>query len=280
VQPSAIYEELKTSLHWGKSGPNKTIERYASQFCTYFEGVNISEVTYPRLKEFVAHLRTVSTKGQALSGASVNRHLAFIGVLFEEASKHLPDFRPPAIPREPENTSYRQQTLSKDDCSAVLGHLNAVDTVVFQVLMRCGCRVGEILGDRKEGPKLRPEHISDGFVELVDCKNGDDRQIYPGPTLANQLRGIVERGELPIYETFRNRLRRAAKRAKVEIPYRMIHGLRHSFCTRAADMDVPVDVAMKAAGHRSYQSHSRYRRLSKETQKRGAKQMMELMNRG
>ncbi len=284
MQLLAIYESMKDAKYWGEAGPNKTVARYIDQLCTYFSGVEVHEVSYPRLKEFVAHLRTVSKKGQRLSGGTVNRYLAFVSLLFGEAAKHLPDFRPPAIPREAENTKYRQQTLSDDDVAALLQHMkNDVDRCIFEIMHRTGCRVGEILGRHEPGRprelRLLPEHIdNEGYVELVDTKNGDDRTILvEPPELALQLRGHVERGELPRYETFRNRARKAAKAAGVAIPPRMLHSLRHKFCTQTATDDIPVDISMAAAGHKTYQTHMRYRRLSKEVQRRGARRVVELM---
>jgi predicted metal-dependent hydrolase len=66
------------------------------------------------LVEFVQHLRKTSTKGQALSGRTVNRFLSFISTLFSEAVKYYPDYyRPPVIPWEREDTKYKQQLLSR-----------------------------------------------------------------------------------------------------------------------------------------------------------------------
>jgi integrase len=145
------------------------------------------------------------------------------------------------------------------------------------VLNKAGCRIGELLRETPDKKKkLRLEHIEeDGFITFHDTKNGDDRTVYIGEELAGLLRSHFS--NLPPYSTFRHHLRKAAKKAKVTIPYRMIHGIRHKVACKTASLDVPIDQSMKMLGHRSFTTHQKYRKLSKEVQRRSAREIALLM---
>jgi integrase len=273
MQLRAVYDELKSL---GKVQTSQTVEHHMAVICQYFYGVEIPEITYGRTLEFIQYVRTVSPKGQALKNSTINRVLSQLSLLLTNYQKHDRDYRKPELPWLDEE-KHRQETLTSDDDRAILSHLNEVDAIVFRVLNKAGCRIGELLRETPDKKKkLRLEHIEeDGFITFHDTKNGDDRTVYIGEELAGLLRSHFS--NLPPYSTFRHHLRKAAKKAKVTIPYRMIHGIRHKVACKTASLDVPIDQSMKMLGHRSFTTHQKYRKLSKEVQRRSAREIALLM---
>jgi integrase len=267
MQLRALYEELKAL---NKVQTTQTVAHHMDVICTFFYGVEVPEITYGRILELVQFARTVSPKGRMLKNSTINRLMAQLSLLLTHYGKHDRDYRKPELPWL-EEEKHRQETLTKDEALAIQNQLTNIDAIVWRVLHKAGCRIGELLGEN-----LKVEHVEeDGFITFYDTKNGDDRTVFIGEELTGLLRSHFS--QLPPYSTFRHHLRKAAKKAKVPIPYRMIHGVRHSVACKTASLDIPVDQSMKMLGHRSFTTHQKYRKLSKEVQRRSAKEIALLM---
>lgn len=262
-----LFQELQAEKHWGET-PNQTVFRYIDELCRFFDGRDITTIGYADMVNYVAHLRQVSPKGAEMSGATVNRYLACALVIFGQYRRHDRSFMPPPVPREDER-KYKQEVLTKERVFAIADKLDAPCKTVWLVLHETGARVGEILGGR-----LKASHVSlDGYVELVDTKNGEDRTVDCGQELAVQLKALVQWGTLPPYSTFRHRLRKACWDLGFEPPARICHMLRHAYCIRTASTDEPLDIVMHNSGHKTLSTLMRYRKLSKDVQRKAARRL-------
>jgi integrase len=145
-----------------------------------------------------------------------------------------------------------------------------------------GLRVGEIRAltwseVNELGRELTIARSIDRSNELTETKGWDCRTVPISDRLWAALaaleRGrwaITRRGnsEKPLgYDTMREAIRRAYEKAKVEIPPKPWHCLRHSFGTQLANAGVPIHVIKELMGHRSIETTLRYMHTDRQAKR-------------
>lgn len=139
-------------------------------------------------------------------------------------------------------------------------HLHAIVTIAVNT----GMRRGEILDLTWENVDLR-----NGYLLVVQSKNGDRREVPINAKVREVLTGIVRRLDSPyvfcdvkdrMFRSGRNAFVRACKRAGIH-DFRF-HDLRHTAASIMAMAGVDLMSIMKILGHKTFQMTLRYSHLS------------------
>lgn len=146
---------------------------------------------------------------------------------------------------------------------------------VFYMLIATGMRVGECIAltwddiDLKEGSiNITKTAINRrGYMEVQNHPKTEQsvRKIYLSDSTASFLKGLYMKRGLKndmtnlvfpnehgnIYHTSALRSRWIKVCAELQIPYKNLHALRHSFATRALEKGIEVHTVSKILGHKS-----------------------------
>lgn len=240
------------------------VEVYARRFVNAIGSKALDEVT----PAHVADLRRKLLDG-GLSGATVNRHLAYLRALFNHAIKHgfLEGRNPAAAPnmlRETNRDVYLTPEETQRLVHALDQEVNLSAAAAILLMMLTGARRSEI---------LRVRHIDldlgRGLLTVPRSKNGRTRHIPLSPAAVQLLRAQARRaadGNQYVFpgknsgeplEGVRGPWERARKRARLR-PDLRLHDLRHSFASALANAGVPINEIGAILGHRQLSTTTRY----------------------
>ena len=224
----------------------------------------LDEVTWSDVSAFKAALI-----GQGLAPGTVNRHLATLRALYNEAARsgHHSGLNPAAKPGMlPEQHRERYLTLDQDKAliAALADDSNPVAATAIGLLMVTGARKSEVT-------RAEWQHIDFDRRELLvpRSKNGRPRRIPLSPVAVRLLslqRRRCSAGERFVFPgttpgkpvgDLRRIWTRAKEAAGLSSDLR-IHDLRHSMASRLANAGTPLNEIGAILGHRTLATTQRY----------------------
>lgn len=219
-----------------------------------------------------------------LALATINRQLACIKHMFTKASdwNMVSDATCKQVHKVKlgKENNRRDKFLSAEEIQALL---DACDSNVISITgktiqqkqahlkpiiifaLNTGCRKDEILSLKWENVDLKH-----GFINLVETKNGDRRQIPINDTLRETLKGLTRRLDVPfvfhdpetgkrfqdIHRSFNTACRKAG------IHDFVFHSLRHTFASHLVMAGVDLTTVSRLMGHKSLTMTLRYSHLA------------------
>ena len=203
----------------------------------------------------------VALKARGLGDATCHRYLATISAGLRWAHKRDLIDGMPHVPW-PEDSKGRDTIITEEEQARLIAWLERTgeDSValVYRVLFQTGMRIGELLS-------LRMENVdtNSGCVNLIDTKNGDDRQVPLEPSLCMELRMALSEG-LANYQSIWKVSKRAEKVLGINHSITP-HVVRHTVVTRLEAAGVGLRTIGALVGHRSIKTTARYAHPSRET---------------
>ncbi len=241
------------------------IKQVVSRLASYFNEKPLYRIAKADVERYVSWRKTCKLKnGRTLKPATVNRDLAQLKNLFEEAARNgiIPN-NPAQYVRFLKEHNARTRVLTEEeferlvDCAAP--HLKGVLLVAYHT----GMRRGEILGLTWDKVDLEERVIR---LQPEDTKT-DEGRIVPLNTVLIDLFAELSKvrhlkhdyvftykGERT-YE-FKHAFETACKEAGIE-DFRF-HDLRHCFNTRARRAGIHDHLIMKITGHKTREMFRRY----------------------
>jgi len=248
-------------LRWQGTKAERTTLANARQVIDYFGAETLAQaVTLDSVNAYVQHLRNT----QANSSSTINRKLSVLRVLLKTALDHEWIEKMPRLPHLKER-KHRIVCYSHEEEREIvgilrdLGYSRQADLIVF--LVDTGLRLGE-------ARKLAWRDIHEGAVDVIDSKNGDDRRVPLTKRAYETLFGLNRCSEGPFHDLEYDRdIRRPWDTVRAQMGRRgdqqfVIHGLRHTFCSRLVQKGVAIQVVKELAGHRSLDTTLRYAHLA------------------
>lgn len=230
----------KKSLH-----KDVTIIEFFSQF---FAGSKLTEIDIEKA--------IVVKEREGVSPATVNRYIAFIRSLVNEAKK-VWNWEVPKITRQLTKEKPRERFLEKTETERLMMALPDKLKPVVTFAIETGLRKSSILAITRKAVDLEAKTLT---LEGELMKSGKPISI---PLTDKAIKALEDSN----YDfTFNNRdyylFRLAAKEAGLsDIRF---HDLRHTFATNLAKRGVPLDIIGKLLGHSDLRSTERYRHLCVE----------------
>lgn len=129
-----------------------------------------------------------------------------------------------------------------------------ITKIAFLLAYASGLRISEVLA-------LKPEHISDKRITIVQGKYSKDR-IVPLPKGWKEYMNSL----LPLRTTDRTlqrKFKKHSKKANLDINY-TFHSLRHGFATRLLESGVPISHVQSLLGHSNLATTSLYTKARPE----------------
>jgi len=250
----------KTRPRWRGTKGESTALSNADMVLDFFgRDTLVQDLDAERVSEFIEHLTE-----QGNSNATINRKCSALRTVLTTAKDLEWIDRVPKIPRMKEN---KHRVVCFDDglLDSITRHFRCAkqsrlsDLVYF--LADTGLRLGE-------ARKLMWCDISPNRVTIIDSKNSDSRAVPLTPRAYQSIQrqttlrpgpwhGLdYDRDIRRPWETMKGALNRADDKTLV------IHGLRHTFCSRLVQKGVHLQVVKELAGHRNIETTLRYAHLA------------------
>lgn len=266
LEPEPIKHTLrdacnKSLVRWKGSKAERTSLINARLVLDFFgEDTLVSTITRDRVSEFVDHLDQV--KGN--SSSTINRKLSALRVMLKTAYDHEWIDKVPRMPKLKERKhrvvcfSFEEERLI-GKYLALLGYQDLQYLVWF--LLDTGLRVGE-------AKSLKWPEVRKDAVEVIDSKNGTDRVV----PFTRRVKLVMDKMSREKPEPFSGMdydrdIRRPwghtrAAMGRQDDPNFVLHGLRHTFCSRLVRKGVSLQVVKELAGHKDIQTTLRYAHLA------------------
>jgi integrase len=262
------FEQAQQTEGWADS----TITKYnaaVERLVGYFGGYKVRDITAAQVNDYkVAALLQVGP-------AVVNVSLTVLGMVFRSAAEHnlIEQDRIPKVKR-PHIPDYTPRALTPVEARRIEAELHKADDpqipLAFFTIEVLGLRLFELQGLRwrnidflgkririeksktKAGersvylPKPLSERLEAHYARTLH--KGDDDYVFCHPILGTPWRA----------DTYRRRVKAAAKKAGVQERFRPAHDLRVTSLTDGAMHGESPAVLMARAGHRSFQTTKRY----------------------
>jgi len=246
-------QQLAEQKVWaGTKDARNSIRRGQEALDFFGEDTPVSDVTYARVETYIDTM-----KKEKLGGATINRKLAALSVLFKMARRLDPNVIKPELPKQKEGKP-RERVLSPEERVRML----AWDgwTPVYQALTTFLDQTGARLAEAMNTKKVK---VVGNSCTFFDTKNGDDRTITLTPKA------------LAAWETYSKRIkpddewkyRRAFERMRKGVGLGddvVIHTLRHTCLTTLAEKTDNALLIQKWAGHKSIATTQRYVKATKK----------------
>lgn len=201
--------------------------------------------------------------------ATVNRHVTVLKHMFTKAvewdmvpGEMLGRIRRVKNLRE-RNT--RLRFLSKEECQILIDNCAPHLRPIVITALNTGLRKEEILSLKW----TKNIDLRNGFINLLDTKNGERREVPINKTLQRALNGIIRRIDSPYvfidkngkrFGNVRKSFESALKRSKIE-EFRF-HDLRHTFASQLVMAGVDITTVKVLLGHKSLSMTMRYAHLA------------------
>lgn len=254
---SSAYD--KTKLRWrGTKGESTALSNSEMVLDVLGWDTALHEITPERVTELIEHFTEDGN-----SNATINRKTSALRTILSTAKDLEWVSRVPKIPRMKEN-KHRVVCFDDELIDAITLHFNASGKYYLQDLVRFLVDTGLRLGEAR---KLKWTEVQDNCVIVLDSKNGDNRRVPLTPRASEMLKlqsdptgpwhGLdYDRDIRRPWETMKGALNRADDKTLV------IHGLRHTFCSRLVQKGVHLQVVKELAGHRNIETTLRYAHLA------------------
>ena len=219
----------------------------------------LSALTTIALDKLVRSLLRRPGKKGRLGPATINRYLSAASsvITFGKQRGHLQTV--PVVPWQAEEGG-RIHWLTEEQEEVVCGLLPERYAFAVRVLVATGMRWGEFEGLEADQVEIRNENA---WVRLWKTKTDSPRSIPLSVVEGRQLRAMVEAGDLPGYQAFRNSLKGTLEAAG-QSPEFCIHCLRHTTATRLLQRGVALAIVQKFLGHKSIETTLKYTHIVDE----------------
>jgi len=222
-----------------------------------FGGMSLNEIDICMIEKF-------KNKGKGAGHIVVtNRTLALLKHMFTIAIQRRYVTNNPAknvkLFKEPKG---RVRYLSEDEKERLLNELNGMVKSIVIAAMNTGARKGELL-------KLKWSNVDlkNGFINIVNSKNGEARQIPINDIVKQELSNMPRRGDFVFSKKtgqplgdFKKAFKSACKRADIK-DFRF-HDLRHTFASHLAMTGQTLLSISILLGHKTPSMTARYSHLS------------------
>ena len=249
-------------LTWKNTKAERTSVGNAELVLSYFgEDTPVGSIDRDAVSKYIKHLEDV--KGN--SSSTINRKLTALRVLLRTAMEHEWIDRVPRLPVLKER-KHRVVYYSAEEELKILETLRAMDchrqACLVEFLLDTGLRVSEAL-------KLKWAQVHVDAVEVLDSKNGDDRRV---PLTKRASLAIVRQGRDDLGGPwhgldYESHIRTAWANVRTAMGRQddeqfVLHGLRHTFCSRLVQRGVQLQAVKELAGHKCLQTTLRYAHLA------------------
>jgi integrase len=235
----------------------------------------LSKITTANIEDYrTERSMSVSRYGTKLSVATLNRELAAIKGMFTWAVKRKEikiEMNPARSVTLVKENNGRTRYLSQEECRALLDACpSATMRSVVTLALNTGMRRGEILHLKWKNVNLR-----EGYLEIIEQKNGETSTIPLNSTAVDTLRAIPRRldsdyvftGKIP-GEPFYDLKRQFEKAlAKAKLNDVSFHTLRHSCASHLVMAGVDLATVREILRHKDYKTTLRYAHLAEDHKK-------------
>lgn len=269
--PSVTFREFQKTLlqHFAARHAPSTLASETGRLgrvVRWFAETPIKDVTPGDIQAFLSQLRTE----EGHSVASANRYASLLSTAFKTAIEHGLAVRNPVSGiRRPKEEVRPVPFLTAEDVDRLVEHATASDPrfgTLVRVLSDTGMRRAEALS-----LEWRDVDLERGVLLVRRSKSKRPRQIELTSTALSVLRWLNDQkppvpfsGPHLVWpewshkcpQSVSSRFKTIAKRAG--FPTLTLHGLRHGFCSRLAQANVPLPTISALAGHTAWQTTQRY----------------------
>ena len=247
-------------LQWKGSKAERTSLINAELVVNFLgDSTPVSSIDRDLIARLVEHL---NSKGN--SSSTINRKLSALRVMLRTAYEHEWIDRVPTMPKLRER-KHRVVFYSPEEELKILEILRASgyhrQAFLVEFLLDTGLRVSEATG-------LKWPQVHEDAVEVLDTKNGEDRRV---PLTQRARRAVSKQSEDrggPFHGLDYGRdirqpwLNVRAAMSRQDDEQFVLHGLRHTFCSRLVQRGVPLQVVKELAGHKDLSTTLRYAHLA------------------
>jgi site-specific recombinase XerD len=228
-------------------GPSASAQiRNARRCCMILGNPEAHEVTYSHLVQVQKAL-----EGAAVSGPTINRHLAALMTALREGARLGVATVPPSPRRRKERC--RERVLSEDEVSAITANMPSDLARFVWFLFDTGMRVSEAAA-------LRASDVRDGVAYVKTLKGGANRSV----PLTKRAMAAWQAGFPDVTQDRLNSSWNRAKKQTAMASDRDVvpHALRHSAASRLVSAGMDIFVVKEFLGHRDLKTTTRYTHLS------------------
>lgn len=229
----------------------------------YFSnGQPVNKIKPEDIEKYKSHLKQKILKGdKRLKNSSINRYLEILSKMFNLAidNKELSEnpvskagkLREDNI--EPRYLSVDEERRLYKSIDKFAPYLRPIVTIALQT----GMRRGEILN-------LKWTDIKDGYIQLLETKSGNSRNIPTSTTLLKALKSIPKVSEYVFINPKTNKPYTDIKKSwhkvldKANIENFRFHDLRHTVATRMVEKGIDLLVVKDILGHTMIETTMRY----------------------
>jgi len=158
---------------------------------------------------------------------------------------------------------------TKDEIKKILKYFeNTEKHPYLMTLIYTGCRSGELSALKKSDVNFQEGYIKIGSSKTASNYDNQTRDIEIHekllPILQEACKDIQPHEYIFSKERAGDWLRRAISKAckELSIPYKRLHGLRHTFISTILNNGVPLRIAMEMAGHTNFSTTLKYSHIS------------------
>jgi len=282
-----ITNKYKTYLRLEKSLSNNTIEAYIIdldkllQFAES-EGINIKEITYLNLQQFVAQLCDIgiNPRSQARIISGIKSFYRFLQL------EHYIETDPSELLESPKIGMKIPEVLSVEEINRILDSIDLSkpegqrNRAMLEVLYSCGLRVSELTTLR-----YSDVFFEEGFIK-VEGKGKKQRLVPISDTAIKEIQNyLYDRHTIPIKKGHEDILflgRRGVKLSRIML-FHVIktqtemagieknvspHSFRHSFATHLLEGGANLIAIQKMLGHESITTTEIYTHIDRESLRR------------
>lgn len=246
-------QHLAEQKAWaGTKDAHNSIRRGQEAVDFFGEDTPVSSVSYARVEAYISMMQA-----EKLAGATINRKLAALSVLFKMARRLDPSIIKPELTKQREGKP-RERVLTTEERERML----AWDgwTVAYQALTAFLDQTGARLAEAMNTAKVK---VVGNSCTFFDTKNGDDRTI----TLTPKALAAWQSYHKKLKPDDEWKYRRAFEKMRGALKLGddvVIHTLRHTCLTTLAEKTDNALLIQKWAGHKSIATTQRYVKATKK----------------
>lgn len=249
-----------------------TDEKIIELLKKYFGGLYLHDITSLAVEKFKSErIRQVKRNGKYVSPATVNRSLAVLKSMFNQAiAWGKAKNNPCRLVKMFKENNQRLRFLEKEEINTLLDNCGGHLKPIVVVALNTGMRKSEILG-----LKWHDIDFKRNIIHLYDTKNGEKRDVPMNDIVKRALVAIVKNPDSPyIFYNHNNKQYGDIKKTfltaitKSGIINFHFHDLRHTFASQLVMSGVDLNTVRELLGHKSLDMTLRYSHLSPDHKKR------------
>ena len=260
-RPSTFKElaEYVFEHHWRGSKSERTMKINVNQMIEWVGG----EKDYRKITAHTCDMLISQLRDQGYPDNTINKKMSTLRVILKLAYKRNWIDRPVEIKHFKESEG-RLRVFSPEEEKKILdwflgaGDMDMHDYVI--VSLDCGFRQGEVLS-------LYAQDVDSRKASVFDTKNGKRRAVPLTPRVREVLERRKRDHERVLFPMTKDALQWYWSKMRTGLGYEddpefVPHAMRHTFCSRLADLGVSAQVIQALAGHTRIETTMRYIHLS------------------